>query len=298
MPALSVLIPVYNRPDELRRALASVARSSFEDFECIVADDASTEPIEPVVRELGDERFVYVRNPVNGGPYNARLAGYRVMRGQALFFLDSDHEVYPWALARAHELLDGHPEAGGVAGLCVYTTAPRLPVVVHGGERLVTPADFVHMPPVPDRVAAVRKVVVDEWLQKRTDYYALEAHQWLTFHLRHCELGVDEPWTRCSVTGDDRVSLGHDTRRLRDYRVFVEEHGELIRTCPAPVIDELLQAGWLANLRARRFADARLLDGCLRERRISRVATVKGWAGRRVRDRLRSLTRAERLAEV
>lgn len=286
MAKLSVLIPVFNRPDALQRAIASVLRSQLEEFELVIVDDASTVPVEPVVRAFGDERIRYVRNPENGGPHNARVLGYRTFTSDALFFLDSDHEVYPWTLSRASELLDAHPEVGGVAGLCVYTTAPRIVVTVPAGERVVTPEEFVRLPAIPDRAAIVRRPVVEEWLQKRSDYYALEAHQWLTFHLRHSELAVDEPWTRCSVTGDDRVTLGHDARHLRDYRVFVEEHGDLIASCPAPVIDELLRDGWMANLRARRFADARLLAEQMRVRGISRRATLAARVGRRVRGRV------------
>jgi len=286
MPKISVLIPVYNRPDELAQAMASVQSSSFEDYECIVVDDASTVPIEPVVKALGDERFVYVRNPVNGGPYNARLAGYRAMTSELLFFLDSDNTVYPWAVGRAVDLLDRYPEVGGVAALCVYTTFPRIGVLEPAGERVVTPEEFVHLPMIPDRAAAVRREVALEWLDKRTDYYALEAHQWLTFHLRHSELSVDEPWVRCSIEGGDRVSLGHDPRRLRDYMIFLEEHDELVRTCPAPLIDELLRGGWLASLRARRFADARRLGDALKMRGNSRTKILGGWVGQRARQRV------------
>jgi glycosyltransferase involved in cell wall biosynthesis len=49
----------------LRRALSSIAAQTLADLECSVVDDASPEPIKPVVDEF-DERFHYVRRATNG----------------------------------------------------------------------------------------------------------------------------------------------------------------------------------------------------------------------------------------
>jgi glycosyltransferase involved in cell wall biosynthesis len=59
MPLFSIITPVFNRQDELRRALCSIAGQTLTDFECIVVDDASSMPIKPVVDEF-DESFNYV----------------------------------------------------------------------------------------------------------------------------------------------------------------------------------------------------------------------------------------------
>lgn len=59
-PAVSVCIPAYRRPAELRQAIASVLDQSFADFEVIVGDDSAD--LEHVVAEFTDPRVRYVRN--------------------------------------------------------------------------------------------------------------------------------------------------------------------------------------------------------------------------------------------
>ena len=67
-PIITVVIPVYNRSAELLRALRSVREQTFEDFECVVVDDASTIAIAPIVQSLDDDRFIYLRKTRTGGP--------------------------------------------------------------------------------------------------------------------------------------------------------------------------------------------------------------------------------------
>src|SRR6185295_5898097 len=136
----------------------------------------------------------------NGGPSNARVIGYRMMRGEYLFHLDSDDEAYPWALERAAYLLDTTPEVASVAGLHLPNGTGPLLARVPGGRHIVTPGQAAsNRDEYPDCVGVVRRVVVEEWLAKRTDYFALEVHQWLTMVLNHSQMFVDEPWTRTHV---------------------------------------------------------------------------------------------------
>ena len=267
-PTVTVVVPVYDRQEELRRALRSLEEQSFEDFQCLVVDDCSSVPIEPVVADLGDDRFAYLRTESNRGPSGARMLGYRHMEGQYLFHLDSDDEAFPWTLMQAVGYLDRTPEAAAVAGLHLRDEENTLSVRVTGGTRLVTPSEFQTQPPVPDCVGMVRRSVVDEWLEKREDYFALEAHQWITFGLRHNQLYVDEPWIRCHVRGTDRISQSSSDRMLADYRKFVEEHDDVLRTTPSAGIDDLLFRAWVQLTRARRVSDANVVRDYLRLRGI------------------------------
>jgi glycosyltransferase involved in cell wall biosynthesis len=293
-PRITVVIPVYNRDTELQGALDSVREQTFQDFECIVVDDASTIPIEPIVKELNDPRFIYIRNPVNGGPYNARTCGYREMEGEYLFHLDSDWEAFPWALAQAVRYLDETPEVDAVAGMHLRNHDSRLFVRVRAKKRIVTPEEYVKMPPVPDCVGAVRKHVIEEWLKKRRDYFALESHQWLTFGLKHSQLYVDEPWTRYYVESSDRVSLRIGERRLDDFLKFKDEHEEYIEKIPCVTLDTILLRGWIHLKRAGRTADAEVYEKYLIARNVdyksmSRRNPVKG-----IRSRISKLLKRNR----
>ena len=164
-PAVTVVIPVFNRDRELRRALKSVLCQTLIDFECVVIDDASDYDIAAIVASYGDPRLRVIRRECNGGPYAARFSGMRVARGRYALFLDSDHELYPWALAQACRYLDKTAQVDMVSALFVHDEDSRLFVRVRDAPRIVTPEEACTEPGVPDRVSAVRRCVVEEWLR-------------------------------------------------------------------------------------------------------------------------------------
>lgn len=90
-PLISVVIPVYNRREELRRALESLASQTMHDFEVIVCDDGSTDDIRAVMAPF-DHRidFQYQRIENSGGPARPRNVAIGVARGEWISFLDSD----------------------------------------------------------------------------------------------------------------------------------------------------------------------------------------------------------------
>jgi glycosyltransferase involved in cell wall biosynthesis len=285
-PSITVIIPVFNRDVELRRALRSIQNQTLEDFECIVVDDASTFPIKPIVDSLEDGRFIYTRNPRNGGPYNARIRGCRMVRTEFVVGLDSDDEARPVMLASAIGHLREVAEVDAVAGMNVRSTDGRPLVRIAGGKKIVTPADYAEIPILADCAAAVRRVVVDEWLQKRDDYFALEAHQWLTFHLHHSMLFVDEPWVTVHTDRPDRVSQRFDERHLDDYVKFLDEHLSYVEEAKAPALDKLLEDGWFNLWRAGRKDAAARFEHYMMERGLSKRRVILRRAVGKARRRL------------
>jgi glycosyltransferase involved in cell wall biosynthesis len=107
-PLFSVIIPTYNRAQFLTEAVESVLAQTVEDFECIVIDDASPEPVAP---PSGDPRVRVVRRDVNGGPSAARNTGLLEATGRHVTFLDDDDLYLPDRLALALEGLSRAPVA-------------------------------------------------------------------------------------------------------------------------------------------------------------------------------------------
>lgn len=85
---VSVVIPVYNRGDLLRLAIASVARQTWRPIEVIVVDDGSAEDIRAIVAEFGD--IARMIRQTNSGVTAARNRGLQEARGEFIAFLDSD----------------------------------------------------------------------------------------------------------------------------------------------------------------------------------------------------------------
>ncbi len=112
-PYLSVVVPVYNSSADLRRCLEGLAASSYKDFDVLVVDDGSTEPIEPIVIEHG---FTYMRIDGPSGPAQARNRGVAVVGGQYVVFIDADVVVHDDTLARFAEALAGDDSIDAVIG--------------------------------------------------------------------------------------------------------------------------------------------------------------------------------------
>src|SRR5262245_53377862 len=101
MPAVSIILPTFNRARFLPEACAAIRGQRWADWELIVVDDGSTDDTERVVREqtAGWQQPVkYVRQK-NQGAYGARNTGLDHARGKYIAFYDSDDLWLPHHLA-------------------------------------------------------------------------------------------------------------------------------------------------------------------------------------------------------
>jgi len=106
MVTVSVIVPVYRKELYLEECLASVARQTFQDWECIVVNDGSDNPafIEQVTyATLGHKGMVVHQQ--NRGVSAARNAGMQAAHGQFILCLDPDDYVHPEFLARTVPVL-------------------------------------------------------------------------------------------------------------------------------------------------------------------------------------------------
>ncbi len=86
----SLIIPVYNRPDEVAELLDSLTRIAFRDYEVILVEDGSTLPCEAVARQYGDRLSLRYFAKPNSGPGQSRNYGAERAEGEWLIVLDSD----------------------------------------------------------------------------------------------------------------------------------------------------------------------------------------------------------------
>jgi glycosyltransferase involved in cell wall biosynthesis len=87
-PRVTVVIPTRDRPDMVRRALASTLRQTIRDVEVLVVDDAADVPF-----DSPDPRVRVIRRTRRGGPCAARNEGLKAARGSWIVFLDDDDEL-------------------------------------------------------------------------------------------------------------------------------------------------------------------------------------------------------------
>ncbi len=90
MAYFSLIIPVYNRPDEVRELLDSLTLQRCKDFEVVVVEDGSQVPCDQVVESYRDRLDIRYYNKPNSGPGQSRNYGAERATGEYLIVLDSD----------------------------------------------------------------------------------------------------------------------------------------------------------------------------------------------------------------
>jgi glycosyltransferase involved in cell wall biosynthesis len=106
-PMFSVIIPTYNRASFVTKAVDSVLRQSFKDYEVIVVDDGSTDTTRQALQQYGNRITVF--HQANSGVSAARNRGIENANGKWIAFLDSDDEWKENYLARQLEHIRSNP---------------------------------------------------------------------------------------------------------------------------------------------------------------------------------------------
>ena len=105
----SLIIPVFNRPEEVEELLQSLTWQTFTDMEVVVVEDGSSIPCEDVVKRYAGKLDVkYFKKP-NSGPGPSRNYGAAHSQGEFLIILDSDVVVPPGYLAAVEDELKQSP---------------------------------------------------------------------------------------------------------------------------------------------------------------------------------------------
>lgn len=110
---ISVIVPTYNREEQIERAVRSILQQTFDRYEIIIVDDGSTDRTEEVVRGISDDRLQYIRLDHNHGAAYARNVGIRASQYKYIAFLDSDDEWHPRKLElQMRRMQEESPEVG------------------------------------------------------------------------------------------------------------------------------------------------------------------------------------------
>jgi glycosyltransferase involved in cell wall biosynthesis len=89
-PVVSVVIPTYNRANDLKRALNSVQAQTFTNWEVLVVDNYSEDNTDEIIASFNDPRIKLFKIHNNGVIAASRNMGIREARGEYIAFLDSD----------------------------------------------------------------------------------------------------------------------------------------------------------------------------------------------------------------
>ncbi|MDY4874487.1 MAG: glycosyltransferase [Alloprevotella sp.] len=105
----SVIIPVYNRPDEVDELLESLCTQTNGDFEVVVVEDGSSVPCESIVQKYADRLDVHYYLKPNSGPGQSRNYGVERAQGEYVLILDSDAVLPPHYIQAVEDELQTRP---------------------------------------------------------------------------------------------------------------------------------------------------------------------------------------------
>jgi len=221
IPFYSVVIPVYNRAEELGRALLSVLAQTEQDFEIVVVDDGSEDEPERTVDAFRDPRIVLLKQPNLGGAA-ARNAGIDAARGHFIAFLDSDDTFLPHHLAAMRFLLADTENVAGYARIIVDRGAGRTflkpPRAIGRTEHMATyvlcDRGFVPTTTLVVETQWARRVRYDERLG-----FAQDTDFCIRLYLAGCRFVMaKEPGAVWSdVVDDRRISAGRKGGRMIEW---------------------------------------------------------------------------------
>jgi glycosyltransferase involved in cell wall biosynthesis len=121
-PCVSIVTPFFNSDATFHETALSVMRQSLQQWEWIIINDGSTDPVSKIVLQSyrqSDDRIRLIDLPENRGPSAARNIGVRQARADYVVFLDSDDLLETTALEKLLWFLESRPECSFVSGYSV-----------------------------------------------------------------------------------------------------------------------------------------------------------------------------------
>jgi glycosyltransferase involved in cell wall biosynthesis len=216
MPAVSVLMGVWNGAPRVGEAVASVLGQTMGDLELIVVDDGSTDATPALLGSFRDPRLHVIRQG-RGGLTRALCAAGALARAPLLARLDADDVALPERLARQRAFLESHPEVGllGTGAREVDAAGRELGIVRPPPDdaaircALIRGNPFVHSSVMMRRTAVAAAGGYDPGFPVAQDY-----DLWMRMSRVTRMANLPEPLVvRRILPG--RISATRDTERLR-----------------------------------------------------------------------------------
>ncbi|MET4083357.1 glycosyltransferase involved in cell wall biosynthesis [Pedobacter sp. UYP30] len=114
MPQTTVLLPTYNCAKYILETVKSVLNQFYSNYELLIIDDGSTDNTEEILKAIGDERIVYLKNPTNFGIVKTLNIGIKLAKGKYIARMDADDVMLGNRLQEQIDFLESNPDYGMV----------------------------------------------------------------------------------------------------------------------------------------------------------------------------------------
>ena len=175
---VSIVMPMYNTSEnELREAIESILNQTYNDFEFIIINDASTNNCVEVVKSYQDDRIILLENKENLGIEKTLNKGIKKAKGKYIVRMDSDDISYPKRIEKQIKFLEKHLEYSFIGGRADFFDENGIfRESKFQGE--VKKEDFLLGTPFIHPTMVLKKEVLDKVggypMSKRTEDYLLQ----------------------------------------------------------------------------------------------------------------------------
>ena len=253
-PPVSVIIPTYNRPGLLKRAIESIFSQDYENIiEIIITDDRSSEETKKVVEEFlkKDKRIIYVKNTkYPKGPCGNKNNSLDYASGEFLVFLGDDDELLPNAASTAIEVYNKYGYKIILAA-CIDSKEKKFTGKHYNKDEVVTYEDFLCGKYEGEYFLVIHRDLIGE---KRfySEAYGGESLLWLQAFKEAKAFYIHKPLRIYNVENPSRVTFNvykHPERTFLIYKLMLELYGkDMKRLCPKVYIKNCFMASLFARL--------------------------------------------------
>ena len=229
---ISIVMPAYNRSGVISKTLDSIKMQSFQDWECIVVDDHSTDDTARVINEYCacDSRFVFAVNNRKKGAQGARNTGILLSESEWICIFDSDDIMHSDFLEKLANAIANDVDVVSCWCNKVSQIAHSSKIMKWGGNGNITQDLLTGKTYVGYDSAIIRKKkLVEIGLLDEN----IKAYQEDDTHIRLSLVSnykvVEEPLLDYVVGATDTISTQHKTSSAEKQYIIVEKHLQLWR---------------------------------------------------------------------
>ena len=224
MPKVSVIMPSYNKEKYIGKAMESIIRQTYSDWELIIIDDCSSDNSVKVIHSFQDKRIRFYENTCNIGIAENRNRGIELANGKYIALLDADDISLPRRLEKEVDYLEQHPEIDVVFGGFneiddqdmvreTYFSPLRNPKYIR--------ANLMIMDVIPNSSCMYRKSFINQYkIRYRGGYLGMDDYLfWIECSLHGNISGIPDLflyWRNTSDNGTNRYKYSPQYREIRE----------------------------------------------------------------------------------
>ncbi|MDO4522934.1 MAG: glycosyltransferase family 2 protein [Eubacteriales bacterium] len=238
---VSVIIPSYNRAEVLEKSIHSVLNQSYQNLECILVDDGSTDNTRTIAKSISDPRLRYVYQE-NAGACAARNHGIALAEGKYIAFHDSDDVWHKEKLEKQIDTLEKNKVDLVICKLIHIhedDTIRLTPKYIREGNVSIQDDFFgVGTQTIVARKEIFEQEMFDEKMPRLQDF------EWLYRVLKSYHVYCMSEGLVDYRVGEDSISRNHEKRFLAE-KLFLKKHPEV--RCKTPVLSAHLMKDLLKS---------------------------------------------------